>query len=74
MQNLGYSWHQATVTRAENGTRSVTCGEAVALAAVYGMPVAELLKDAPAPESNCRDCNGHPPQGFTCNTCGSRTR
>lgn len=53
--------------RLEDGKRRVDADDLVALAAVFGVAVQQLL-DAPS----CADCGSAPPAGYTCNTCGPR--
>lgn len=48
-----------------NHKRRVTVDELVAFAKVFGVEPASMLT---APE--CDTCNGAPPVGFTCQTCG----
>lgn len=43
MTELGYSWHQATVYKVEQGERQVQLGEADALAKVFDVPLADLI-------------------------------
>jgi transcriptional regulator with XRE-family HTH domain len=51
--------------RLEDGKRRADADDLVALAAVFGVGVQQLL-DAPS----CADCGSAPPAGYTCNTCG----
>lgn len=53
--------------RLEEGKRRADTDDLVALAAVFGVAVQQLL-DAPS----CADCGSAPPAGYTCNTCGLR--
>lgn len=43
MTERGYSWHQATVYKVEQGERQVQLGEADALANILGVPLSDLL-------------------------------
>ncbi len=53
-----------TVLRAEQG-HDVALSIAVALASALGLPLAALLADL-----QCGRCDGMPPAGFICSTCG----
>jgi hypothetical protein len=53
--------------RIETGTRRVDVDDLVALAETFGVSPAQLLE--PLPE--CVTCQGAPPPGFTCATCGA---
>ena len=55
----------STIMRAEQGS-DVALSSAVALAALYGVPLSVLLA-----ESACEVCDGMPPVGFICATCGA---
>jgi transcriptional regulator with XRE-family HTH domain len=44
MRAYGYQWSQATVTRLEAATRPIRLNELAALAALYGVPVAQFLE------------------------------
>lgn len=55
----------ATVSRAERGTGDLWMTCAARLAGALGI----LLSDFVAPQQ-CAVCDGAPPQGFTCNSCG----
>ena len=50
--------------RPENQHRNVSVDQMMAFAAYFGCDPGELLNPA------CRACDGRPPAGFTCNTCG----
>jgi transcriptional regulator with XRE-family HTH domain len=43
MRSVGYDWHQSTVYKAENGSRKVTVGEAIAIADVLNVELDHLL-------------------------------
>ncbi|GAA2686164.1 hypothetical protein GCM10010400_58020 [Streptomyces aculeolatus] len=68
---LGEPWSKANWSAAEQvgkpRQKPWTAVELVAMAALFGVPVGELLT-APS----CRACSGAPPLGFTCNVCGVR--
>ncbi len=49
MRAFGYRWSQATVTRLEAATRPIRLNELTDLAALYGVPVTQLLESG-APE------------------------
>ena len=44
MRAFGYQWSPATVTRLEAATRPIRLNELVDLAALYGVPVTQLLE------------------------------
>lgn len=44
MQDLGFAFHQNTVSRIESGAQSVTLNEAAALAMIFGVSADELLQ------------------------------
>jgi hypothetical protein len=46
---------------------ALTLDQAVALAAVFGLSLDDLVSAATGP---CTVCGGSPPAGFTCNACG----
>ena len=48
-------------------TKSWTANEVAALAVLFDVPVGDLFE----PQPPCRACDGEPPAGFTCNTCGA---
>ncbi len=69
---VGLHWDRSTVTRIELGQRQVTAAELVALAVLYGKPLADLLPDetcqvtpemAATPEALRRILVGHSPRG-----------
>ncbi|WP_181785386.1 helix-turn-helix domain-containing protein [Streptomyces phytophilus] len=68
---LGETWSAAVWSAAEQvgkpRQKPWTAVELVAMAALFGVTVGDLLT-APA----CRMCSGAPPAGFTCNACGAR--
>ncbi|GAA1078088.1 helix-turn-helix domain-containing protein [Tsukamurella spumae] len=43
MTAMGYKWHQATVAKVETNERQVQLGEAHALAAVFGVPLQDIV-------------------------------
>lgn len=43
MAGYGYDWHQTTVGRAETATRPLRLNEAVALAALFDVPVTQMV-------------------------------
>lgn len=43
MAEYGYDWHQTTVGRTEAATRPLRLNEAVSLAALFGIPVTQML-------------------------------
>lgn len=43
MADYGYDWHQTTVGRTETATRPLRLNEAVALAALFGIPVTQMI-------------------------------
>jgi membrane protein involved in colicin uptake len=46
MSEYGYDWHQTTVGRVETATRPLRLNEAVALAALFEIPVTQLIAPA----------------------------
>jgi transcriptional regulator with XRE-family HTH domain len=73
-ENLGLSIRQlavkcgianSTVSRAEEG-HDLALSSALALAAVLDRPLAALLA-----EPSCPVCDGTPPAGFACTSCGT---
>ena len=57
----------ASLSKSERGTRRIDVDDLVALAAVLGVTVTQLLE----PPTDCPACHGTPPPGFTCRTCGA---
>ena len=55
----------STIMRAEQGS-DVALSSAIAIAAMYGVPLSVLLA-----ESACETCDGMPPDGFICAACGA---
>lgn len=49
----------------DTGERRVDVDDVVALAAVFGLGVEELLQ----PPADCATCHGAPPRGFMCMEC-----
>lgn len=49
----------------ETGERRVDVDDLVALAAVFGLSVEELIR----PPESCETCHGAPPPGFMCMEC-----
>lgn len=63
----GYRLSAVSVRSYENGrTGSLPVSFVEAAATVLGVPVAQMLVPA-----GCLRCAGHPPVGFTCNSCGT---
>ena len=58
----------STIMRAERGS-DVALSSAIALAAMYGVPLSALLA-----ESSCGQCDGTPPAGFACLSCGAKAK
>lgn len=54
------------ITKIETGNRHVDIDDLVALAECLGVTPERLLV-----AFECARCNGSPPQGFVCGTCGS---
>lgn len=63
---VGAQWSRATVSAAEKGGRAWTANEVAAVAEIFGASVGELF-ELPDP---CDTCNGIPPVGFICGSCG----
>ena len=57
--------NQTTIMRAERGA-DIALSSAIILAALYGVTMDGLLA-----ESACVVCDGMPPHGFICATCGA---
>jgi transcriptional regulator with XRE-family HTH domain len=61
-------WDTSTVCAAEGHRsgrqRGFTTGEIIRLAAVLGIPPAQLT-------TRCATCGGHPPAGYACLACGA---
>jgi transcriptional regulator with XRE-family HTH domain len=57
---------QGTVSAIERGHRNGPARAVEAMAAVLGVSV-DVLRSA----TSCGNCAGEPPQGFTCQTCGT---
>ena len=70
MAAYGFPWVQQTVGRAETRARSISIGEAVALAVILHMDISADKLGAELGDGLCAACAGEPPPGFTCNTCG----
>ncbi|WP_158719328.1 hypothetical protein [Streptomyces sp. NBRC 110035] len=63
----GYPTTRAVLANQDCGrVRTVPVDFVVAAARVFGVTVGELLEDIA-----CSVCRGEPPEGFTCNTCGT---
>jgi transcriptional regulator with XRE-family HTH domain len=64
-------WDASTVCAAEGHRsgrqRGFTTGELIRLAAVLGIPPAQLT-------TRCAACGGHPPAGYACLACGATHR
>lgn len=58
----------SAVTKIELGERRIDVDDLVAFAKAFGVEPASMLT---APD--CDTCNGAPPTGFTCQTCGRST-
>lgn len=58
----------SAITKIELGSRRVDVDDLVAFAKAFGVEPASMLT---APD--CDTCNGAPPTGFTCQTCGRST-
>lgn len=68
MTELGYPIQRSVIANCESGRRSEISVDHLAIAArALGVDAATLLRRVTAP---CPHCNGQPPAGFTCNTCG----
>lgn len=72
-KELGSRWGVSlqVVNSLETGHRGreFSVNEAVAVAGIFGLPVADLLM----PVLPCTTCQGAPPAGFTCRTCGAES-
>ena len=72
-QELGtkLGWEKTVVSTAERSVsarrvRQFSIDDAVAIAEVFGVTIADLITPVPP----CGQCGNNPPQGYTCNTCG----
>jgi len=71
MNHAGYSsWQQATATRSERAGRPVPIGEVLVLASLLDIDLNALIVPI-EPEPPCSRCDDEPPEGFTCNDCGT---
>lgn len=61
------TWSAAERAPETKRTKSWTANEIAALAETFGVPVGDLFEAQPP----CRACDGQPPAGFTCNSCGA---
>lgn len=59
----------AALSRIENGRRNPLPETLKRISDTLGCDVADLRIDGPA--VSCPTCQGEPPAGFTCNTCGT---
>lgn len=67
MQVAGFSaWRQMTVKRIEDGLRPLHFDEAIAIASLLNIDLAEFKVTLDI----CAACFNAPPAGFTCNICG----
>ncbi|MGW5477616.1 helix-turn-helix domain-containing protein [Streptomyces sp. NPDC004008] len=68
MTELGYPVQRTVIANLENGRRSdVSVDHVVTAAQVLGTTITALLNEPVV----CPQCQGQPPAGFTCNTCGT---
>lgn len=63
---LGLPMHQVTVGKMESAARPIAVVEVAALAEIFNVEIAELLK----PNPPCSLCRNEPPGGYRCLTCG----
>jgi transcriptional regulator with XRE-family HTH domain len=62
----GYQMAQSNVTRMENGERKTFSVDLVVLLAdIFGISLDELVNQ------HCSTCEGSPPAGFKCQSCGA---
>lgn len=61
----GVPWIRQVVSCVENGRRRITVDELAALGAAFGVEPWSLTGTP-----RCRACNGAPPAGYACLTCG----
>ncbi|WP_412080769.1 helix-turn-helix transcriptional regulator [Streptomyces sp. SCL15-4] len=61
------AWSRQAINAAERGGRAWTADDLVALAAAFGVTPGSLFGEVPT----CTRCQGVPPDGFRCNTCGA---
>lgn len=68
MTDLGYPIQRTVIANLETGRRAeVSIDHVVVAAQVLGVTVTALLNEL----ATCPQCEGEPPTGFTCNTCGT---
>jgi transcriptional regulator with XRE-family HTH domain len=68
MTEAGYPIQRSVIANLESGRRAeVSVDHLVIAARALGIDAAILLREITAP---CPRCDGTPPEGFTCNTCG----
>lgn len=68
MTEAGYPIQRSVIANLESGRRSeISVDHLVIAARALGIDAASLLREIAAP---CPRCEGSPPEGFTCNTCG----
>jgi transcriptional regulator with XRE-family HTH domain len=70
LTEAGLPTARANVGIRERRNSPVGVDEAVALAAILGLPGVDALIEAAAGES-CQRCQGAPPPGFACTLCGA---
>ena len=64
----GYLLRRGQLANQECGRiQTITVDQVMAAANAFGVSVSDLLEA-------CSACQGAPPKGFTCNTCGTGTR
>lgn len=65
----GWKTSANLLSRSETGAKRalITVDELYAYARVFGVTVGDLVADAP----RCEHCDGEPPAGFVCATCGA---
>jgi transcriptional regulator with XRE-family HTH domain len=61
------SWSAGERAPETSRSKSWTANEIAALAELFDVSVGDLFE----PQMPCRSCDGTPPVGFTCNTCGA---
>lgn len=71
MTALGYPMKRSVIANAESGRRAeISVDHLAAAANALGIDAVTLLRAVVAP---CPNCQGAPPIGFTCNTCGGKS-
>ena len=66
LSKIGHRIARSSITNMEQGRREASLEDVVALGNVFGLPDPWAMTR----QSACVKCNGFPPAGFSCLTCG----